>query len=33
MELMIWAGQAAKGVAIFGSLTIVGISLKIIFGG
>lgn len=33
MELMIWAQEAAKGLAIFGSLAIVGMTLKIIFGG
>jgi len=32
MELMIWAGQAAKGLAIFGSLAIIHQTLVWVFG-
>ncbi len=33
MELMIWVQEAAKGLLIFGSLTLVWAVLKILFGG
>lgn len=33
MELMIWAGQAAKGFVVIGCMAIVGIALNVLFGG